>query len=77
MSLLGRVWGCVGVRPLRGRAASAKPTGGRVEAKEHRPQGIPVGVWWGPLSAEGRRLDRCAKVIIGFPVSIPSALVKR
>ena len=34
-------------------------------------------VWWGALSAEGRKLDRCSKVIIGFPVSIPSALVKR
>ena len=49
----------------------------RVEAKEHRPSGIPVGVWWGALSIEGRKLDRCSKVIIGFPVSIPSALVKR
>ena len=49
----------------------------RVEAKEHRPSGIPVGVWWGALSTEGRKLDRCSKVIIGFPVSIPSALVKR
>ncbi len=25
----------------------------RVEAKEHRPSGIPVGVWWGALTAEG------------------------
>ena len=49
----------------------------RVEAKEHRPSGIPVGVWWGALSTEGRKLDRCSKVIIGFPVSIPSALIKR
>ena len=49
----------------------------RAEAKEHRPSGIPVEVWWGALSTEGRKLDRCSKVIIGFPVSIPSALVKR
>ena len=42
----------------------------RVEAKEQRPSGIPVEVWWGALSVEGRKLDRCSKVIIGFPVSI-------
>ena len=48
----------------------------RVEAKERRPSGIPVEVWWGALSVEGRKLDRCSKVIIGFPVSIPSALIK-
>ena len=28
----------------------------RVEAKEHFPSGIPVGVWWGSLSIEGREL---------------------
>ena len=33
-------------------------------------------MWWGALSKEGRKLDR-AKVIIGFPVSITSALIKR
>ena len=49
----------------------------RVEAKKHRPLGIPVGEWWGSLSIEGRKLDRCSSVIIGFPVSIPSALIKR
>ncbi len=38
--------------------------------------GFLVEVWWGALSIEGRKLDRCSKVIIGFPVSIPSALVK-
>ena len=32
----------------------------RVEAEEHRPSGIPVGVWWDALSAEGRKLDRCS-----------------
>ena len=36
-----------------------------------------VGVWWGALSVEGRKLDRCSWVIIGFPVSLPSDLVKR
>ncbi len=36
-----------------------------------------MDVWWGALSAEGEKLDRCSKVIIGFPVSTPSALVKR
>ena len=39
----------------------------RVEAKEHRPSGILVEVWWVALSEEGRKLDRCSKVIIGFP----------
>ena len=34
-------------------------------------------VRWGVLSAEGKKLDRCSKVIIGFTVSLPSALVKR
>ncbi len=32
---------------------------------------------WGALSVEEEKLDRCSKVIIGFPVSLPSALVKR
>ena len=48
----------------------------RVKAKDHRPQGIPVVVRWGALSVGGEKLDRW-KVIIGFPLSIPSALVKR
>ena len=30
-----------------------------------------------PSQQEGKKLDLCSKVIIGFPVSIPSALVKR
>ena len=75
MAPLGRVWGSVGVRPIRGRAGSAKPTTD-VEAEDHRPSGILGEVWWGALSVEGRKLDRCSKVIIGFPVSIPSAVVK-
>ena len=49
----------------------------RVKAKDHRPSRILSEVWWGALSVEGKKLDRCSKVIIGFPVSIPSALVKR
>ncbi len=49
----------------------------RVKDEEHRPSGIPVGVWWGALSVQGRKVDRCSKVVIGFPVSIPGALVKR
>ena len=49
----------------------------RVKAKEHRPYGISVEVLWGALSIEGKQLDRCSKVIIGFPGSIPSSLVKR
>ena len=48
----------------------------RVKAKDHRPSGILGEVWWGALSKEGRKLDR-AKVTIGFPVSITSALIKR
>ena len=47
------------------------------EAEDHRPSGILGEVWWGALSIEGKKLDLCSKVIIGFPVSIPSALVKR
>ena len=38
----------------------------RVKAKDHRPSGILGEVWWGALSREGRKLDRCSKVIIGF-----------
>ena len=38
----------------------------RVEANDHRPLGILSEVWWGALSREGRKLDRCSKVIIGF-----------
>ena len=49
----------------------------RAKAKEHRPYGFSVEVWWGALSVEGKKLDRCSKVIIGFPASLPSALVKR
>ena len=49
----------------------------RVKAKEHRPYGILGGCVVGcPLSRRGK-LDRWRKVIIGFPVSIPSALVNR
>ncbi len=47
------------------------------KAEDHRPSGILGEVWWGALSTEGRKLDRCSKVIIGFPVSILSALIKR
>jgi len=38
----------------------------RVQAEDHRPWGILGEVWWGALSREGRKLDRCSKVIIGF-----------
>ena len=48
----------------------------RAKAEDHRPSGILGEVWWGALSIEGRKLDR-SMVIIGFPVSIPGALVKR
>ena len=48
----------------------------RAKAKGLRPQGIPVGVWWGALSKDGGKLGRW-KAIIGFPVSLPSALIKR
>ena len=48
----------------------------RAKAKDHRPQGIPVVVWWGALSVDGEKLGR-RKAIIGFPVSVPSALIKR
>ena len=76
MEPLGRVWGFSSVWPITGRAGSAKPTTD-VESEDHRPSGILSEVWWGALSVEGKKLDRCSKVIIGFPVSIPSALVKR
>ena len=53
----------------------------RVKAKEYRLYGILGGSAVGcPLSkpsVERKKLDSCSKVIIGFPVSIPSALVKR
>ena len=29
----------------------------RAKAKDHRPQGIPVVVWWGALSVERKKLD--------------------
>ncbi len=32
----------------------------RVEAKDHRPSGILGQVWWGVLSREGKKLDRCS-----------------
>ena len=47
----------------------------RAKAKEHRPQGIPVNLWWGALSME--KLDRCSKVIIGSPIFLLRALIKR
>ena len=48
----------------------------RVKAKDHRPQGIPVIVWWGALSVQGKKLGQW-KAIIGFPVSLPRAQIKR
>ena len=47
----------------------------RAKAKDLRPQGIPVVVWWGALSMEGKKLGRW-EAIIGYPVSLPSALLK-
>ena len=32
----------------------------RVKAKDHRPSEILGEVWWGTLSIEGRKLDRCS-----------------
>ena len=32
----------------------------RVKAKDHRPSGTLGEVWWGALSIEGRKLDRCS-----------------
>ena len=49
----------------------------RVKAEDHRPSVTLGKVWWWALSIERRKLDRCSKVNIGFPVSIPSALIKR
>ena len=49
----------------------------RAKAEDRRSSGILGEVWWGALSTGGRKLDRCSKVIIGFPISIPSALIKR
>ncbi len=70
------LWLCLRVT-IRGRAGSAKPATELAKAQDHRPSGILGEAWWGALSTEGRKLDRCSKVIIGFPVSIPSALVKQ
>ncbi len=75
MSPLGRVWGCVGVRPIRERAGSAKPTTElrrRITAQQGI-LGVSVVV---ALSTEGKKLGRW-KAIIGFPVSSPSDLIKR
>ena len=35
-------------------------TSDRVKAKDHRPSGTLGEVWWGALSVEGRKLDRCS-----------------
>ena len=45
----------------------------RAEAKDHRPQGFPMVVWWGAagLSVEGEKLDRCSKVTEHRPRGIP------
>ena len=43
----------------------------RGKSKDHRPYGILGEVWWGALSVEGRKLDRCSKVIIWFPSLYP------
>ncbi len=32
----------------------------RVEAEDRRTSGILGEVWWGALSIEGRKLDRCS-----------------
>ena len=32
----------------------------RVKAKDHRLSGTLGEVWWGALSREGRKLDRCS-----------------
>ena len=48
----------------------------RVEAKTADRRGFSVVMRWGALSTEGKKLDCCSKVIIGFPVSLSSALVK-
>ena len=32
----------------------------RAKAEDHRPSGILGEVWWGALSREGRKLDRCS-----------------
>ena len=69
------LWLCLRVTN-KGKSGFCKAND-RVEAEDHRPYGILGEVWWGAISREGRKLDRCSKVIIGFPVSIPSALVKR
>ena len=56
----------------RGKSGFGKASD-RVKAEDHRPEGILGEVWWGALSREGKKLDRCSKVIIGFPVSISGA----
>ena len=54
-------WKCLGMcrRATNKEKSGFGKASDKVEAKEHRPSGIPVGVWWGALSVEGRKLDRC------------------
>jgi hypothetical protein len=48
----------------------------RVKAGPPPHKGFSVVLWWGALSKEGKKLGRW-KANIRFPVSSPSALIKR
>ena len=71
-------WKCLGMcrRVTNKEESGFGKASDRAKAKDHRPQGILVVVWWGALSKEKKKLGR-RKVIIRFPVSLPSALIKR
>ncbi len=76
-------WKCLGLclRVTNKGESGFGKANDRAKAKEHRPYGIlgesVVGCPLSVHSVEGKKLDRCSKVIVGFPVSIPRALVKR
>ena len=64
----GAPWKSLGVirrATYKGESGFGKASD-RVKAKDHHPSEILGEVWWGALSKEGKRLDRCSKVIIGF-----------
>ncbi len=48
---------CLCLRVTKKAQSGFSKTNDRVKAKDHRPQGIPVVVWWGAHSAEGEKLD--------------------
>ncbi len=46
----------------------------RLKSEDHCPYWILSEVWWGALSVEGRKLDRCSKIITS---RVPNLYPKR